>query len=214
MNAIDNDNKFLTQGYTAYRHIAHIFNRPGEVVKILDWGCGCGGVGRHFLRDPRFDYLGCDIDPDNLQWCASNLAGDRFFHLPLEAPKTLLADLPMDAIFGISVTSHLARETIKEWSRWLALNLKPDGLLALTTLGLQAATKECDWFLDELLRNGILFGPSDHEIGRIVGNSDYYGTSFQSPAGLISLLPEFDLLHHGTGEWGHQDLLIFRRSLR
>jgi hypothetical protein len=214
VNAIDNDNKFLTQGYTAYRHMAHIFHRPREVVKILDWGCGCGGVGRHFLKDTRFDYFGCDIDPDNIQWCADNLGADRFFHLPLEAPKALVVDQPMDAIFGISVTSHLAPEKIKEWGRWLALNLKSDGLLAVTTLGLQAATKESDWFLDQLLRNGIVFGPDDHEIGRIIGNPEYYGISFQSPAGLVALLPEFDLLHHGTGEWGHQDLLIFRRSPR
>src|SRR6185312_3564808 len=119
VNAISNDNAFLKAGYTAYRHMAHIFHRPGEVARVLDWGCGCGGVGRHVLADPRFDYVGCDIDPDHLRWCSEHLHAARFHALPLKPPRKPLGP-PMDAIFGVSVVSHLAPHLIKVWGRWLA----------------------------------------------------------------------------------------------
>lgn len=217
VNGITDTSVFKRSGYTNYRIISDLLRKNTHKtgpIRILDWGCGCGSIGRYFLSAAEFEYEGCDIDHDNLDWCRENLDRKSFFRVPLSPPCAQLSTSAFDCIFGVSVISHLRKDRIIEWASWLALNLRPGGVLLLTTLGLQATSRMSDLAdINAILDNGILFGlDSGHEIGRIIGDTGFYGTSFQTPDHLESIFRKnFELLDFKQGGIGHQDILIFRR---
>ena len=112
-------NAFLVSGATDFHRIdravvavsdrhLHEFNR------VLDWGVGCGRVARHFPSERAGSLTGIDIDPDNVEWCASHLVGT---FVPCRmAPPLPFEDGGFDLIYGVSVFTHL-REAMQ--FRWL-----------------------------------------------------------------------------------------------
>lgn len=55
--------------------------------RVLDIGCGCGRVARHFLDDPLASYAGVDRSPDMVAWCQQVIGGTdprfRFSYIPV-----------------------------------------------------------------------------------------------------------------------------------
>src|SRR5260370_6364467 len=97
-------NIFLRSGFTNYHRLTTIIGSfaasPANTpIRILDWGCGCGGIGRYLMHDNRWVYVGLDIDYDNILWCKNNIDANAFEVGPLR-PPTRFCDGSFDVVFG------------------------------------------------------------------------------------------------------------------
>ena len=102
---------------------------------ILDFGCGCGRVARHWsgVRGGPEVY-GCDYNPDLVAWCAANLPAIRATTNQL-APPTPYVSGSFDLIYALSVFSHLDGPLQRGWLGEFRRLLRPGGLLVLSVLG-------------------------------------------------------------------------------
>lgn len=129
---------FLESGRHNVALIRELLDEQGTSVDgvgaLLDWGCGCGRVLRHWQGLERTRVFGCDIDPRMVAWCNE--------HLPFADARVneLSPPLPYDdGTFGLayafSVMTHLSQELQDAWMRELTRVLRPGGLVLISTLG-------------------------------------------------------------------------------
>jgi len=104
--------------------------------KILDWGCGPGRVIRHMpeILKSNTKFYGTDYNAESINWCKQNIRNVAFNH------NNLQAELPyrnnyFDAIYGISIFTHLSKEMHFNWLQELSRVLKPKGIIFITTQG-------------------------------------------------------------------------------
>ena len=68
---------FLESGRVQAGLIGDLLRENGTSIEdldaILDWGCGCGRVLRHWSGLGRTQVFGCDINPKMVDWCRENL---------------------------------------------------------------------------------------------------------------------------------------------
>ena len=205
-------------GYSHYKKLLQITKqlRPQlSVYRILDWGCGCGGLARFFLQDDRAVYRGCDIDPENLNWCKTKLNSDKFIQVPLAPPSSNPFDMDFDIIFGISVISHLSPDRIKAWLSWLATILSDGGIIVLSTLSTQYLSKLPSSDAYKIMSAGADFCLDRTAIGSVINDQSYYGRASQTPLGLSRLSPDgLQLTHHFPAGISHQDLFVFEKTFK
>jgi len=105
-----------------------------EVESLLDWGCGCGRVLRHWSDLPGTRLLGCDIDRKMVAWCNDNLT---FAQVTVNAlsPPLPYGDSSFGLVYAFSVMTHLSEELQRSWLDELRRTLKPGGYLLISTLG-------------------------------------------------------------------------------
>jgi SAM-dependent methyltransferase len=124
-------------------HHARLFGRliaerrPGDPLRVLDWGCGPGRLARHMAEcfaPTRLDLTGVDPDPAAIAWCRAHLPGIAF-HDTAPLPPLPFDDDHFDAAYGFSVLTHLAEETQARWVDELRRVLKPGGVLVVTVHG-------------------------------------------------------------------------------
>lgn len=217
VHGVVQEDNFLRSGHTNYRRIKALVERYGQSahrpLRILDWGCGAGSVGRYAISDPDLDYTGVDIDGDNIAWCKANLDAERFQVISTE-PPTSFADNSFDVVFGISVVTHLAEADQFKWLAELKRITRPGGLCLLSILGVQAQAK-MPWLSDKatpLSQTGFQFIEEVHEIGQIVGHDTYYGVTFHRANYVRSRWRRwFEIVDIVHGAMGHQDMVVLRR---
>ena len=129
---------FLETGAQTARCITETLARRGVAVdsldSILDFGCGCGRVIRHWGRLPKTRIRGTDYNPALIEWCRDNIPfGD--FTVNRLSPPLKDESAGFDLIYAISVFTHLPEPTQIAWMTELARLLKPGGHLILTTHG-------------------------------------------------------------------------------
>jgi SAM-dependent methyltransferase len=112
--------------------IARQGETPESLGPILDFGCGCGRVARHW-HGTDVGLHGCDVNAKMIAWCRRNLTG-RFDTNGLEPP------LPYEeGTFGLayafSVFTHLPERLQHAWIDELGRVLRPGGFLLFSTLG-------------------------------------------------------------------------------
>ncbi len=143
----------LALAYDAYSHLSlSDYKRTGELhgafiatlirehapnaTNILEWGCGPARLLRHL--EGAFDHpvhlTGTDYNPDTIQWCRRALPGIRFIENGLEPPLPL-DDASFDAVFVLSVFTHLSAAMHHAWRDELLRVLRPGGILILSTHG-------------------------------------------------------------------------------
>src|SRR5439155_12355507 len=78
---------FVANGYKSFGEMRAAISRHrplATIQRLLDWGCGCGRLTAHWLRQRKVaEVYGCDIDSEAIDWCRSNLTGGRFAVLPV-----------------------------------------------------------------------------------------------------------------------------------
>jgi len=113
----------------AARHGADL----GEIERLLDFGCGCGRVTRHW-RDLGALVHGSDYNADLVDWCRRNLAFATFTTNRLAPPLPLPSE-SVDVAYAVSVLTHLPEELQHAWLTELRRVVRRGGLLILTTHG-------------------------------------------------------------------------------
>ncbi|NCC34365.1 MAG: class I SAM-dependent methyltransferase [Chloroflexia bacterium] len=187
-------------------HVNHPFHT------ILDFGCGCGRVLRHWKsRAAQFQLYGVDYNPELVMWCRRVTPFARIDQNRLEPPLHYPDDM-FDLIYAFSTFTHWDVALQMAWMREFRRILRPGGYIFFTTHG--------DYYLPALppdaqtafLNGQPLGGPSPDP--NEVGTNRY--ASF-SPFQYVrdELLQDFELVEsyrrasRGT-PW--QDVYLARKS--
>jgi len=105
-----------------------------QLDALLDWGCGCGRVLRHWSGLPSTRVFGCDINPKMVEWCNDHLP---FVEAAVNelSPPLPYRDSTFDLVYAFSVMTHLSEKLQHVWMRECRRVLKPGGYLLFSTLG-------------------------------------------------------------------------------
>jgi SAM-dependent methyltransferase len=129
---------FLEGGARAADTIRDAMQRTGvaidELDAILDFGCGCGRVLRHWNDLRRARVFGSDYSLKLVQWCRENLPFAQVGVNQL-APPLAYRDAEFDLVYAFSVFTHLTEDLQVSWMTELSRVLKPGGHLLVSTHG-------------------------------------------------------------------------------
>jgi SAM-dependent methyltransferase len=220
VQAWSNDRTVTLTGFNAFRTIEALLNRHGSVpykgMRLLDWGCGHGRVARHFIANwPEVDVIGTDIDAENIAWCRENLHGGTFEVTPLWPPSPIAAD-SIDAVFGISVMTHLTADAQAAWLDELHRLLKAQGLALITFAGPGAAAwssvfREPTWW-QRWSQTGFSDETIDHALDGKISDRSYYRSTVQTPQHVRSHWQRgFELVEIYPDLLGNLDVAVMRR---
>jgi SAM-dependent methyltransferase len=107
---------------------------PQDFESILDFGCGCGRVFRHWKNLDGPALHGSDYNPYLIDWCRRNLPFASFGVNGLR-PGLDHPDSSFDFIYTLSIFTHLDETLQEPWIVELGRLLKPGGILLLTVHG-------------------------------------------------------------------------------
>jgi SAM-dependent methyltransferase len=130
--------EFYRYGRYAATWIAEMLARngvdPQTLGTVLDFGCGCGRVARHWPSFTSAQLYGSDYNPHLVRWCAQNLPFGRFEVNGLEPPLPF-ADDSFDLVHALSVFTHFDADLHLRWMEELVRVVRPGGLLLPTFHG-------------------------------------------------------------------------------
>jgi SAM-dependent methyltransferase len=129
---------FLESGRWAAEAIVELAARGGppfeRCADVLDFGCGCGRVLRHWAGRPHGRLWGSELSAPAVAWCRRTLpfaaVGANGPEPPLEHP-----DGRFDLVYALSVLTHLPQEAARAWMREFGRILRPGGRLILSLCG-------------------------------------------------------------------------------
>lgn len=105
-----------------------------DLGAILDFGCGCGRVARHWAGLRAGTLHGVDYNPDLVAWCSANLKFGQF-SVNASLPPLRFDDATFDLIYAFSVFTHMDGAMQDAWMADLSRVLKPGGFLLFSTHG-------------------------------------------------------------------------------
>jgi SAM-dependent methyltransferase len=129
---------FLRSGESQAELVRDLLREDGtsieELESILDFGCGCGRVLRHWAALESAHVSGCDIDARMIEWCAANLPFAEVAVNELSPPLPY-DDASFDLLYALSVFTHLSEELQHAWMEEARRVLRPGGYVLISTLG-------------------------------------------------------------------------------
>jgi SAM-dependent methyltransferase len=171
-----------------------------DAGRLLDFGCGCGRVIRHWVGLPSLEVHGSDHDAELVDWLRTGLP---FVH----ANRNELAPpLPYPAghfglVYAISVFTHMTEELTEAWMTELHRVLRPGGLLLFSVLA--------PGNLDRLLpKEREAFERSELVVQFAEGIGTNLCVTYHPEAYIERLTRDFERL--GTRPVGPQELWIVR----
>ncbi|HEY3051246.1 MAG TPA: class I SAM-dependent methyltransferase [Gaiellaceae bacterium] len=178
---------------------------------MLDFGCGCGRVLRHWAELEGPEIHGSDFNERLANWCADNL---RFVTASVNglAPPLGYEAGRFDLVYAVSVFTHLPHDLERVWIDELSRIVEPGGVLLLTTHGDSYADR-----LDPEERARYDTGEPVVRWPRVAGSN--LCTTFHPEAYVRDhLAPALELLEFvpegGTVGSRRQDLAVFRKPAR
>jgi SAM-dependent methyltransferase len=129
------ETEFLTHGKSLCEGFLQEMRTYGvQPKRILDLGCGCGRIIRHFIARGGIECYGSDTDAVGVQWCQRNLPGGTFT-VNERLPPMPYRDQMFDFIYAHSVFTHIDLESQYAWLREFKRLTVPGGLVRITTMG-------------------------------------------------------------------------------
>lgn len=136
--------------------------KPGD--KLLDIGCGWGGLARHAAEHYDVEVTGITVSREQLEWAAQRCQG-----LPVKIELADYRELngEYDKIVSVGMFEHVGFKNYEAYFNTVKNLLKPDGLFLLHTIGSQYTSYRNDPWVDKyIFPNGYL--PSMKQICEIV----------------------------------------------
>jgi SAM-dependent methyltransferase len=127
---------------------------PNSLRAILDFGCGCGRILRHWPAATH-ELWGTDYNAELVGWCERRLRKLGRFSVNEADPPLAFEDRTFDLVYAYSVFTHFSRTQQRPWVLELARVLKPGGLLLLTFHGPSNAVRH-GRSAEQLAEAGIL----------------------------------------------------------
>jgi SAM-dependent methyltransferase len=172
---------------------------------ILDFGCGCGRVLRHWRDHGPFEMHGCDYNPILVRWCAGHLA---FAQLAVNGlhPPLPYEDDQFDLVYSFSIFTHFDEPMQRPWIEELARVTRPGGLVLITIHGPAVAARHLPTAAErERFAAGELVVRRADQAGRNAC------AAFHPPQYVAGELARgFDLLEHVVTETRGQDRVLLR----
>ncbi len=129
---------FLKAGAWGAQSILDILQKHGlslaDVSPILDFGCGCGRIMRHWKSLQEVELYGTDYNLRLINWCRVELPFAHFQTNEL-CGRLDYADNKFGFIYALSVFTHLTEEQQFFWIGELFRILRPGGYLLITVHG-------------------------------------------------------------------------------
>jgi 2-polyprenyl-3-methyl-5-hydroxy-6-metoxy-1,4-benzoquinol methylase len=184
-----------------------------ESGNILDWGCGCGRVITQLMKFVSPDRLhGCDIDSVAIAWDKQNLPGPSFTRVD-PYPPTNYPDRSFDAIYGISVMTHLDENTQMLWLRELERIARPNAIVALSVMGEKLrATRMPASLANEFTEKGFAaFVPNYSDLLSEFSHQEYYQEAYHTLEYISANWGRyFDVVEYVETQF--QDIVILRKQ--
>lgn len=140
VSGLTSEADFAAHGVAIYRAIQDASPKPlADYRSILDFGCGCGRLGRMFKGHPG-KITGCDIDGRLVDWINGHLAHMTAVQTVPAAPLPFESE-SFDGVISVSVFSHLDEATQKLYLAELARVSTRGAYLFLTTHGERALAR-------------------------------------------------------------------------
>lgn len=131
--------------YTSYRAYATSGGETAEFIEglvrrhlpggglssgpaVAEWGCGLARIIKPLRQRTGWAVTGFDYNPASIAWCRHNVPGGSFLDNGLHPPLPC-ADGSFDALYCISVFTHLPEDLHMAWIAEIARVLKPGGVL-------------------------------------------------------------------------------------
>ena len=206
-------------GYNVYQTVAALLKRYGVSsvgTTLMDWGCGHGRVTRHFIREwPLSQIVGMDVDAENAKWAAATLAPGKFVVSPL-LPPCPLPDGCLDALFSISVMTHLAPDIQQLWLAELARLLRPKAIALMSFGGPGAVAWSSVWngpdYFSKWQRDGIHADTPDTALAGKIEDPGYYRNVAQTHAHVLETwCRDFEILQLIPNAVGNLDIAVLKR---
>ena len=129
---------FIHSGKLAFESIHGVLRRNriavDDLSSILDFGCGCGRVIRHWRNVKNLKLFGTDYNSRLIAWCKSNLPFADFVVNNLNPPLKYNND-EFDFVYALSIFTHLPEHLQYLWMYELRRVIRPGGYLFITTHG-------------------------------------------------------------------------------
>ena len=189
---------------------------PGHAspALVVEWGCGPARIIRHLpavCRRSDVRFIGTDYNRETIAWCQASVSGIAFEHNGLTPPLPM-PDASVDALYCVSVFTHLSEEMHFAWIAEIARVLRPGGIVLMALNG--------DRFLPTLNDAERPRYESGQLVvrGNVLEGSRTY-LAFHPPAFVRDkLLAGLEVLVHETNPDPHissgQDIWIARRPLQ
>jgi SAM-dependent methyltransferase len=206
---------FLRAGRLSVTWISEMLARndakPAELKSILDFGCGCGRVIRHWPQRTGAHLHGSDYNPLLIDWCRKNLPIATFAVNAL-APPLEFEDDSFDLVYSLSIFTHLDEPLQVPWMQELMRVLRPGGLMLLTFHG----KRQLDALADASVRATFEAGELAVLHPALSGGS---GCSVWHPESYIRdvLAKDLEIVDFARGaalDMEEQDAVLFRKPER
>lgn len=181
-----------------------------KIQSFIDYGCGYGRVTRWLpsVLEPE-KIIACDIDPAAVRWCRNEY---KVRGAVLQSDPSANHLPPGDALFACSVLTHLSRNRILAFLKFLTQVLSPGGVAVVTGKSVESAQNAhlINAHLDgklitkALSDEGFYFCAYPHSRDREIGDT-YFTADW-----LASVLPPSlsILACHPRQFWSHDGYVI------
>ena len=181
-----------------------------EGIHLLEWGCGPARIIRHLPAIlPGSRIFGTDYNADTIAWCERNIQGVVFSRNGL-LPPLHYADSHFDAVYAISVFTHLSKENHDAWLEEIYRVLRPSGIFLFTTQGEAFQVKLSG-------EERQVFSEGEIVVRSYFNEGHRLFSSFQPEQFIKSLLKDnWELLYHEQGkvegDSPAQDVWVIRKQ--
>ncbi len=137
VSGLVSDREFASHGADFWLALSKLVHQPlTKFSSVLDFGCGCGRLGRMFKGHPGQVY-GCDIDGRHIDWLRQNIS---YYAAQQTKPDAVLpyGNGKFDLIISVSILTHLSESSQDRLLGELFRTAKADTVLLLTIHGERA----------------------------------------------------------------------------
>lgn len=200
---------YYTGGQESAAHIIALIRKHTGLggARVCEWGCGPARLLRHMpdlTTGEDVTFYGTDYNRSTIAWCRAHIKGITFVENDLLPPLSFNNDW-FDAVYSVSVFTHLSREAQTAWLREILGVVKPGGVFLMTVHGDSCSdrltSRESEVYRDGgcVVRGGVIEGARTF-------------TAYNSPAYMREVfLREVRVVEFIPGGRNTQDVWIVRK---